>query len=100
MYGTIFRLKVKPGEEERVVEVFKGWESERKSEVAGAVGALLLKPDTWAGELVGVALFKDKATYIANAHDPAQDEWYQKFRDLLEDDPVWEDGEYVAGGIS
>ena len=92
MYGTIFRFKVKPGEEERVVDVFEEWESERKSEVDGAIGGLLLKPDNWAGEFAGVALFKDKATYVANAHDPAQDKWYRKLRDLLEDDPVFPDG--------
>ena len=100
MYGTIFRFKVKPGEEDGVAEVFEEWARERKSLVEGAIGGLLLKPDNWEGEFKGVALFKDKETYVANAQDPAQDKWYRKLRDLLEDDPVWEDGEYVAGAIT
>ena len=30
MYGTIFRMKVKGGQEQRAVELFKEWERERK----------------------------------------------------------------------
>jgi hypothetical protein len=44
-------------------------------------------------------VFKDKATYDANADDPAQDRWFQSLRALLEADLEWEDGEYVAGRI-
>lgn len=29
MYGTIFRMNVKLGQEQRLVEVFKEWERER-----------------------------------------------------------------------
>ncbi len=42
-----------------------------------------------------MAVFSDKASYAANASDPEQDVWYGKFRDLLEADPEWEDGEYL-----
>ena len=99
MYGTIYRMNVKPGQEQRLVEVFKEWERERKPKVQGAVAGLLLKPDNHPGEFIGVVMFKDKAAYIANANDPEQDKWYLKLRDLLQDDPTWEDGEYVAGAI-
>ena len=33
MYGTIFRMKVKPGLEQRVVETLDEWERERKPKV-------------------------------------------------------------------
>ena len=39
MYGTIFRLKVNPGQEQKAVEVFKEWERARKPNVKGAIGA-------------------------------------------------------------
>ncbi len=99
MYGTIFRLKVKPGQDQRLVELWREWERERKPKVKGAVGELLLKPDEKSGEFVGVAVFEDRAAYMANADDPDQDAWYHKLRELLEADPEWEDGEYVAGDI-
>ena len=45
MYGTIFRMKVKPGRESQMVDLFKEWETSRQPEVAGALGGLLMKPD-------------------------------------------------------
>ena len=58
-----------------------------------------MKPDASTGELIGVAVFRDKAFYLANADDPEQGKWYGKLRELLEADPVWEDGEYVGGRL-
>ena len=66
-------MKVKPGQEQRLVELFKDWERERQPKVKGAIGGLIMKPDNKAGELVGVAVFEDKASYMANAGDPEQD---------------------------
>ena len=37
---------------------------------------------------------------MANANNPEQSQWFNKLRELLEADPEWEDGEYLAGGIS
>ena len=54
------------------------------------------KPD----EFVLAVAFEDKASYTANADDPEQHAWFMKVRELLESDPEWEDGEYVAGGLS
>ena len=99
MYGTIFRMKVEPGQEQRVAEVFKDWERERKPQVKGARAGLLLRPDKKSGEIIGVAVFQDKASFMANAEDPEQDRWDHKLRELLQADPEWEDGEYLAGGI-
>ncbi len=38
MYGTIFRMKVKPGQEQKVLEAFQEWDGDRKPKVKGAVG--------------------------------------------------------------
>ena len=100
MYGTIFRMKVKTGREDDLVRVFKDWESERKGKIKGAIGGLLMKPDNRSGEMIGVAIFEDRESYAANADDPEQHAWFMKMRDLLESDPEWEDGEYVAGSLS
>ena len=43
MYGTIFRMKVKPGQEQRLVEVFEEWDRERKPNVQAVVASLLLQ---------------------------------------------------------
>ena len=99
MYGTIFRMKVKKGQEQELVEMFNEWDRQRKPKVKGALGGLLLLPDKKSGEVVGVAIFQNKATYEANANDPEQDKWYKRLRELLTADPEWEDGEYIAGSV-
>ena len=101
MYGTIFRMKVKPGQQGRVNELFEEWDQERQPKIEGAVGGVFMRPDRSPNELIGVAIFRDKASYIANADDPEQHAWFMKLREALEADPEWEDGEYVwASGIA
>ena len=39
------------------------------------------------------ASFQDRGTYDANADDPAMDAQYREYRELLEADPEWHDGE-------
>ena len=95
MYGSIFRMKVKAGQEDKVIELFDTWEKTRKPMLKGAIGGLLLKPDEGSGELVAAAIFSDKDSYRANADDPGQHEWFGELRALLEADPEWEDGEFV-----
>jgi len=49
--------------------------------------------------LIGVAIFRDRESYRANADDPDQDAWYKRLCALLEADPEWEDG-VILGGFS
>jgi hypothetical protein len=96
-YGTIFRLRPRPGEESQLVALMDEWDRERKSRVRGAIGGYLFKPDKRPGELIGVAVFRDRQSYQANAADPEQDRWYRRFREHLQADPEWEDGEILGG---
>ncbi len=57
MYGSIFRMKVKRGQEQKVVDIFREWDREHRPRVKGAVAGFVLKPDKKTGELVGVAVF-------------------------------------------
>ena len=95
MYGTIFRMKIKPGKERELRAAFDKWERERKPKVAGAIASLVLKSDKVPGEFLGVVVFKDKESYTANAKDPEQDKWYRQMRLLLQSDPEWNDGDYI-----
>ncbi len=72
MYGTIFRMKVKSGQSQRVVQIFEEWETQQKPVVQGAIGGLVMKPDGSSDELIGVAIFEDKQSYMANADRPGQ----------------------------
>jgi antibiotic biosynthesis monooxygenase (ABM) superfamily enzyme len=49
-----------------------------------------------SGELILAVRFEDKDSYTKNADSPEQHERYLKFRALLESDPEWSDGEWIA----
>ena len=93
MYGTVYRMQPKPGKEQEVIEMMQEWERERRPKVKGARGGYLYKLDK--GGYMGVALFDSKESYQANAADPEQDKFYRRWRELLEADPEWNDGEVV-----
>lgn len=88
MYGTVARMVVKPENREKIRAVMEG--DTRK--VAGAIGTYTLMEND-SDNLWLLAIFEDKATYDANADDPAMNETYVQYRALLEEDPEWHDGE-------
>ena len=96
MFGTIFRMRPKAGQEQAIISLFEEWERERRPKVKGAGAGYLVKPEKSPGELIGIAAFSDRESYLANANDPEQHQWYLKLRELLEADPAWEDGEFLA----
>src|SRR5262249_46962931 len=98
MFGTVFRMRPKPGQQQAVEELFHRWGHDLRPNVQGAYSGFLFKSTSHPGELVGVAVFDSKASYDKNANDPAQDRWYRELRALLEADPDWNDGEVVAVG--
>lgn len=96
MYGTVARLKVKPGSDKALIALMEEWRNVRKSKVKGAVASYTYRLDKDPGTLVMAVVFKDKKSYTDNAKDPDQDKWYRKMRALLQADPVWDDGEIIA----
>ena len=96
MYGTLARMRPRPGREQEVVALFDEWWRERGPTVPGARQGYVFRPEGQAGELVAVAVFADRESYRANAADPQQDAWYQRLRAELEADPAWEDGDFLS----
>ena len=95
MYGTVARMKVKPGELEQLQKTMQDWD-ERAGKVEGAIATYVYKLDTDPNEVIMAVLFQDKKTYMANADDPQTDEWVQRVRAHLEADPDWNDGEVIV----
>ena len=95
MFGSMFRMRPKAGEEQAVEKVFRRWADERRPKVAGAVASYVLKPRNRPGELLGMAVFDTEENYIKNANDPEQDRWYRELRSHLEADPEWNDGDII-----
>lgn len=96
MFGTIARLKVKPGQEQAVVNLFEEWGREFRPRVKGAVAGYLYHSEASADDYLMVIEFADRDSYGANAQAPGQQEWYQRLYENLTEDPVWEDGRIVS----
>ena len=88
MYGTVARMVVKPENREKMRAVMEG--DTRK--VPGAIGSYTLMEND-SDNVWLLAVFEDKATYDANADDPAMHETYVQYRAFLEQEPEWHDGE-------
>lgn len=98
MYGTVARIRPKPGRIEDIIALMQEWERDYKPRVDGAMAGYLYRLDAKPNELIMCAVFRDRASYKANADSQDQDKWFRRFRELLETDPVWEDGEVIATG--
>lgn len=99
MYGTIARLHPKPGALAQLRAMTDDLNRARGRVAEGFVAAYVFAPDEQPYEretLFLVALFRDKATYDANADSPEQNEQYLQMRALLEDDPDWMDGTFES----
>jgi len=92
MFGSVFRMLVKPGAKAQVMRLMD--DDARMRTVRGFQAAYVF--DTGGDELWGVAVFDNEKSYRDNASDPVQDEWYRKLRALLQADPEWHDGTIQA----
>ena len=92
MYGTVARLRVKPGMED---ELRADFERQKQFSIPGLVGECLYRMDQDPQVIVLVALFESKAAYVANAQAPHQHEDYLRMMTFLEAEPEWNDGEIV-----
>ena len=93
MYGTIARMKGKPG----ALELFRLQESRRRPE--GILGTYIFQMDGDPPEFWAVVVFQDRESYQKNAQSPEQDREYRALRALLLEEPEWHDGEIVFDGF-
>lgn len=93
MYGTIAHFRIKPGSRD---EFIKAMDSFGDAVIPGWVADYYFQMNRDSDEFYLVAIFKDRATYMANADSAEQHERYLKFRSFLVDDPEWNDGTIVS----
>ncbi len=92
MYGTVALCHVRP---ENLAKLQALATAEDYLHVDGYLGTDLLVVDNHPDTVLMVVRFQDQATYRANGESPDQDARYQEFRALMDDDPVWYDGDWV-----
>ena len=95
MYGTVARVRVKPGKEQEFLKM-----ADEASSISGFAFNHTYKLDGGNNEYILVAGFESKDAYVKNANSPEQHQRYLQYRELLESDPEWNDGEIVSGQAS
>ncbi len=93
MYGTVARMRLKAGMEAKLKADMAQYE---RLKIPGFVSTMVYRMDADPNELYMAVAFKDKASYVANARDPKQDERFKRMRAFLAADPEWHDGEIIA----
>jgi hypothetical protein len=88
MYGTLYCLQPRQGQQQAVLDHLFRWEQEHLPQVTGYVGGYLLEPAVQAlsapfGILV-IVVFDSQAAYTCHRDDPEQDRWDQRLQELLE----------------
>jgi hypothetical protein len=93
MYGTVARLRAKPGTQAEMSALAREMEAVT---IPGQVAGYLYQLDAAVDEYYMAVAFESKAAYVANANSPEQDVRYRRLRALLVADPEWHDGEVVS----
>jgi len=93
MFGTIARMKFKPGSFEKMQDSMKEFEGRQ---VKGFKFNIVYRSQSNPDEAWLVVGFEDEATYRANADDPATDEMARQMQEMRAAPPEWHDGYIVA----
>lgn len=96
MFGTLGKMRVKPGKRDDVIAFMN---DPRGAQMKGYRSTYLLVPEE-GDEVVLAVMYEDKDSYFAMVHDPAVDENFGKLMELLDGEPEWTDGEWLAGPSS
>ena len=93
MYGTIGRMMPKAGKRDVLIGMMSA--PPAGATANGYRGSYLLKAEE-GDELVVAVMYEDKDAYVAMVHDPQTDENFGRIMALLEEEPSWTDGEWIA----
>ena len=94
MYGTIGRLRIKPGMESQFRQLLQGQaRAFETGQVVGFVASYTYRMDADPNDCYIAAVFESREAYWTNAQSPEQDARYRQWLPLLEGEPEWHDGE-------
>lgn len=92
MYGTVARMRMKPGMEAQM-RAFT--EEETAAQLPGFLAQYVYRMDTDPNEYYLAIIFESKEAYHANANSPDQHQRYLRMIEMLDSEPEWHDGEII-----
>jgi quinol monooxygenase YgiN len=93
MFGSIAKVKLKPGSFEKMFDLTKSNIEGRP--VKGRVFNAVFRSQSDPDELWSVVGFENEAAYRANANNPQTSEVAEQLKQLMAAPPEWHDGEIV-----
>jgi Antibiotic biosynthesis monooxygenase. len=91
VYGTVAKMKLKPGAEEKIMQLMEGSQAGRD----GHVATYVFKSDADPNVHFVSTIYESKSAYKKFADSPEQDKRFHQMRELLAADPEWHDGEVI-----
>jgi quinol monooxygenase YgiN len=91
MYGTVAKMRIKPGSLEQLQKL----SDEYSREIDGVAFQHVIQSDADPEECWLCVGFTSKEAYKANAASPEQHKRYEQYRALLAAEPEWHDGAVV-----
>lgn len=92
MYGTVARMRVKPGMEGQLRALMAQYDT---LAIPGFNTTYVYRTDADPNTFFMAVVFESREAYRKNAESPEQDARYQQMLALLESPPDWHDGEIV-----
>ena len=93
MFGTIARMKLKPGSLEKLQRM---GEDQQGRQADGYLFTAIYQSQSDPDEIWLTVGFRDEASYRANANNPETDKMAREMQQLLTQPPEWHDGEIVS----
>jgi len=90
MYGTVAKMTLKPGAEEKMMHAMEGAANAQEGHVATYV-----KSDSDPNVHFVTTIFESKGAYKKFADSPEQDKRFHQMKELLAAEPEWHDGEVI-----
>ena len=84
MYGTVARMRVKPGMESQLDAQMRAYE---QLKVPGMLQSYVYRMDADPQEFYMAVIFESKEAYMANAASPEQDARFRQMMETLESPP-------------
>ena len=81
-----------------MLAISKEW-TQQNSKRAGQIAEYVFQLDKHPGEYLLIAVFPSRDEYYRFADDPETDRWYRQWRELLEGDPEWSDGNVIQAEV-
>ncbi len=92
MYGTVARMRIKPGYEQQFEEVSR---EVGMGTAPGQLAVYVYQMDRDSREFYLAVIFESREAYHANANSPEQHARFMKHMQVMDGEPEWNDGEII-----